>query len=43
MATAAVAQATGSDFEWQDAGATYVRGVSQTVDLCRLVGPRGAA
>ena len=40
LATSAVAQATDSEFEWQDAGANYVRGMTQTIDLCRLVGPR---
>jgi class 3 adenylate cyclase len=43
MATAAVAEATAADFEWEDAGASYVRGVSETVDLHRLVGPRRQA
>jgi adenylate cyclase len=40
MATATVAEATGSAFDWEHAGASYIRGLSQTVDLCRLVGPR---
>jgi class 3 adenylate cyclase len=40
MATASVADATASEFEWEDAGASHVRGVSETVDLRRLVGPR---
>ena len=40
IATSAVAQATAGDFSWEDAGASYVRGVKGTVELCRLVGPR---
>ena len=40
LATRGVADATSSDFEWQDAGANYVRGMTETVDLCRLLGPR---
>ncbi|HEX8075844.1 MAG TPA: adenylate/guanylate cyclase domain-containing protein [Thermoleophilaceae bacterium] len=39
MATAAVATSTSEDFGWEDVGASYVRGVSGTVDLFRLVGP----
>jgi adenylate cyclase len=42
IATAAVAEATAAEFSWEDAGASYVRGVSGTVDLHRLVGPRAA-
>lgn len=40
MATAAVASATSEEFGWEDVGASYVRGVSGTVDLFRLIGPR---
>jgi adenylate cyclase len=40
MTTAAVAEATGAEFSWEDAGSSYVRGVSGSVDLYRLVGPR---
>jgi adenylate cyclase len=42
VATSAVAEATSSEFEWQDAGANYVRGMRETVDLCRLIGPLNA-
>ena len=42
LATSTVAEATNSEFEWQDAGANYVRGMRETVDLYRLVGPREA-
>ena len=39
VATAAVAQATGTAFDWEDGGARRVRGVSEPVGLCRLIGP----
>ncbi|MDQ3933724.1 MAG: adenylate/guanylate cyclase domain-containing protein [Actinomycetota bacterium] len=39
IATAAVAQATESTFDWADAGARRVRGVSEPLGLCRLIGP----
>lgn len=39
MATTAVAQATESAFDWEDAGTKHVRGVTEPVGLRRLVGP----
>jgi adenylate cyclase len=39
MATAAVAHATEAAFDWEDAGARRIRGVSEPVGLCRLIGP----
>ena len=41
VATHAVAAATASQFAWDEAGASHVRGVGQPVDVCRLLGPRG--
>lgn len=42
MATGVVAEATAEDFAWDHAGPTYIRGVSEIVDLYRLAGPRVA-
>jgi adenylate cyclase len=41
VATTAVAEATASDFTWEHAGESYVRGVRERVALHLLVGPRG--
>ena len=41
MATAAAAQASDGAFDWEDAGARQVRGVSEPVELRRLLGPTG--
>jgi class 3 adenylate cyclase len=38
VATAAVAEATTSEFSWEHAGATRVRGVAEEVDVYRLSG-----
>ena len=40
MATEVVAEAT-PEFDWQHAGGSYIRGVPETIDLYKLVGPRG--
>ena len=40
MATETVAEAT-PEFDWQHAGGSYIRGVPETIDLYKLVGPRG--
>ena len=42
MATRAVAETTASQFSWDDAGASHVRGVREPVDVCRRLGPRAA-
>ena len=42
MATEVVAEATSPDFEWEHAGGSYIRGVPDTIDLYKLVGPRGS-
>jgi adenylate cyclase len=38
--TSAVAEATGAEFSWENAGSSHIRGVSGSVDLYRVVGPR---
>jgi len=43
IATSTVAKATAAEFSWEDAGASYLRGVRGTVELCRLAGPRARA
>jgi adenylate cyclase len=43
VATEPVAEATDSDFHWEHAGASFIRGVRDTVDLYQLIGPRRSA